>query len=419
MLVLGLLGFASGAGVIGSSAGTAPPPTEVALSRAPAGEPIRPSIVTQPTTTTTIARPAPVTTAPPPTTAPPSAAAPSRVDGPTLLAWMSGGLPDGFAADVVALPQVRAATVVAGDLLRLTETIDAGGSVVDRAVDGWAIPIDAFAVDPASYAGFQAGPDRDILAALQPGGAVLTRASADLRRLGVGGTLRFVGGDVRVQGIVDDHNGGGAEVIVHRADAPRLGIDDERFILLSDTDRPTVERSIRQLTPPGEHLSLRSSTVAAWLRHGDRVQPQVIVKRTFGEFTFRDRAGRDIEIDPAWVRRHIVTESVPILGPITCHRSVVPLVRAAMTELERARRRDTVDPANYAGCQYARRMGPGAGLSRHSWGIALDLNVSSDPRGTYASQDPALVAAMTSRGFDWGGEWEFPDPGHYEFRAPG
>ncbi len=363
--------------------------------------------------TTTVTSPTATTT----TTALRRASAPARSDGAILLVWTSGGLPPGFAADVTGLPQVQNATVVSGDLIRMTESVDGGGTVIDRAADGWAFPLDALAVDPSSYAPFQLGPDRDTLAALQPGGAVLTRTSAGLRRLGVGGTLRFVGGDVTVTGIVDDTNGGGAEVVVHRDDAERLGIDDERFILLTDSDRPAVERAIRSRTPAGEHLSLRSSAVAAWLRHGDRVQPQAIVERAFGEFTFRDRSGRDIEIDPAWVRQNIVTESVPILGAITCHRATVPVVRAAMAELEQFGRADTVDPSSYAGCQHARRMAPGAGLSRHTWGIALDLNISSNPRGTYDSQDPALVDAMTSRGFDWGGEWEFPDPGHYEFRA--
>lgn len=371
-----------------------------------------PTTSTAPPTSTTVA---PTSTTNAPTTVAP---APARGDGAVLLVWTSGGLPAGFARDVTSIPEVRTHTVVLGDLLALTETADAGGAVVDRPGGDWAIPIDAFAVDPASYATFSPEPSRSTITKLAPGGAVLTESSAAVRRLGVGGVLRFAGGhSVTVAGIVPDGDGGGAEVIVHQGDAARLGIDDERFVLLTDSDRAAVERKVRAVTPAGEHLSVRSSAVATWLRHGDRVQPQVLVKREFGEFSFRDRGGRDIEIDPAWRAANIITESVPILGPITCHRRIVPLVRAAMTELEQSGKASTVQAENYAGCYYARRMGPGAGLSRHSWGLALDLNISSNPRGTYDSQDPALVAAMTSRGFDWGGEWEFPDPGHYEFRA--
>lgn len=368
------------------------------------------------TPTTTVATTAPASTAPPATT--PVRPTPSvGADGTTLLVWTSGGLPAGFAADVAAIAQVRASTVVLGDLIRLLATDAADGAPVDRTADGWAFPIDAFAVDPMSYAAFQPSPDADVIAALRAGGAVLTRSSALVRRLDVGGTLRFAGGDVTVTGIVADESGGGAEVIVHRDDAARLGIDDERFLLIADSDRAATLDAIRARTPAGEFLSLRGSDQARWMRHGDRVEPQARVKRVFGEFTFRDTSGREIQIDPAWVSQNIVTTSVPLLGQIRCHKTIVPLVRAAMEELERAGRADTVRADQYAGCQYARRIAPGAGLSRHTWGLALDLNIGSDPRGTYDSQDPALVAALTSRGFTWGGEWEYPDPGHYEYTA--
>lgn len=366
-----------------------------------------------PTTTTSS-----TTTAPPPTTTTVPAVTPAvGADGTTLLVWVSGGLPPGFAADVASVDGVRSSTVVLGDMIRLLASDDAGGAPVDRAPDGWAVPIDAFAVDPASYAAFQPTGDAEILARLAPGGAVLTRSSAMVRRLDVGGVLRFAGGEVTVTGIVADESGGGAEVIVHRDDASRLGVTAERFVLVADADRAATLDAIRARTPPDAFLSLRSSDEARWLRHADRVEPQARVKRVFGEFTFRDTSGRDVQIDPAWVSANIVTATVPLLGQVTCHRAIVPAVREAMTELERTGRADTVQPENYAGCHYARRIAPGAGLSRHSWGLALDLNISGDPRGTFQSQDPALVGAMTSRGFSWGGEWEYPDPGHYEFTA--
>ena len=124
------------------------------------------------------------------------------------------------------------------------------------------------------------------------------------------------------------------------------------------------------------------------------MEPQAAVKRVFGEFSFRDTGGRTIQIDPAWVAANIVRESVPILGPITCHRAIIPAVRAAMTALEQSGHADAVDPSRYAGCYNPRRIAAGAGLSRHSWGLALDLNIGSNPRGTFESQDPALVDAM-------------------------
>ncbi len=378
----------------------------------------RPSTTTAPIATTTTASSSTSTVVPPTTTATTLPADPvTGADGTTLLVWTSGGLPPGFASDVASIPGVTASTVVHGDMIRMLATSASDGTPVDRAPDGWAIPIDAFAVDPSTYAAFQPSADAAVIGRLAPGGAVLTRSSAVLRRLDVGGLLRFDRGDVTVSGIVADESGGGAEVLVHGDDADRLGIDDERFLLVADTDRSSTMTAIRRRTPPGEFLSLRGSDQARWLRHGDRVEPQARVKRVFGEFTFRDTSGRDVQIDPAWVSANIVTTSVPLLGQVTCHKAIIPSVRAALEALERTGRGDTVQAQNYAGCQYARRIAPGAGLSRHSWGLALDLNISTDPRGTFESQDDALVTAMTSRGFSWGGEWEYPDPGHYEFIA--
>lgn len=338
--------------------------------------------------------------------------------GPVLLAWIPYGLPAGFAADVATIPQLTARTTVHGDLVELVGTRDAAGVAVDAAPAGWAWPVDAIAVDPASYAQFQRSPGREVLAALDPGEAVLTRSSAELRRLGVGGTLTFRGGTLRVSGVVDDRSGGAAEVVVHRADAGRLGIDTERFLLLRDRDRPAVEAAIRARAPAGSHLSLRGSADTPHLRHGDRVAPQVHVKQGFGEFLFRDADPRDREvaIDPAWVSANIVTEQVPLLGRVRCHRLVVPRVRAALQEVAARGYGWTVDPPHFAGCQYARRVAPDQGLSRHAWGLALDINVTGDPRGDIRSQHPVLVEAMRRQGFDWGGDWEWPDPGHYEAR---
>ena len=192
---------------------------------APTSAPTVTSTTTAPSAPAPPARSSPttsVTATPAPRSLPLTAAA--RTSGAVLLVWTSGGLPDGFAADVTSIPQVRSHTTVQGDMIRLLETRDAGGRVIDRPADGWAIPIDAFAVDPASYSSFAPSPDADVLARLEPGQAVLTRSSSLLRRLAVGGVLRFEGGSVTVTGVVADESAGGAEVVVHRDDAARLRI---------------------------------------------------------------------------------------------------------------------------------------------------------------------------------------------------
>ena len=73
-----------------------------------------------------------------------------------------------------------------------------------------------------------------------------------------------------------------------------------------------------------------------------------------------------------------------------------------------------VEADSFAGCFVPRRIGEGLALSRHTWGIAVDINVGDNPRGSFDTQDPALIAAFDAAGIGWGGRWLVPDPAHYE-----
>ncbi|MEA2230000.1 MAG: hypothetical protein QOF04_3630 [Solirubrobacteraceae bacterium] len=159
---------------------------------------------------------------------------------------------------------------------------------------------------------------------------------------------------------------------------------------------------------------------APWPVRGRIARPAAL-KLRFGEFAVREPVGADwIQPDPAWVRRNIVSRRVPVLGPVTCHRRMVPALRRAMAELVRRRLTRLVDPGDYAGC-YAPRRIPGSGtLSLHAWGLAVDLNAGRNPQGSPPRQDRRLVAVMERHGFSWGGRWPtVPDGMHFEFHGDG
>ena len=80
---------------------------------------------------------------------------------------------------------------------------------------------------------------------------------------------------------------------------------------------------------------------------------------------------------------------------------------------------DAIHPDEYAGCYYPRYIGrdPANGLSLHSWGIALDLNVPGNQRGTVGEMDRTVVAVFKRWGFAWGGDWSYTDPMHFEMDA--
>src|SRR5207249_11454004 len=113
------------------------------------------------------------------------------LDPSTVLAWVSGSLPSGFADAVAALPDVRHVVTVFGSTAWLTRSRGADGTVVDDPGSGFAIPIDLAGADPQAYAPFLPPAERWITGSLAAGQAVLGSTSATLRRLGKGGTLSF------------------------------------------------------------------------------------------------------------------------------------------------------------------------------------------------------------------------------------
>ena len=83
------------------------------------------------------------------------------------------------------------------------------------------------------------------------------------------------------------------------------------------------------------------------------------LKVRFGEPAVGLPYGSDwIRLDPGFLRRHIVTRSVPILGSVTCHRAMIAPLRAALRELPRRGLSRLVDPGDYAGCHAPRRIRP-------------------------------------------------------------
>jgi hypothetical protein len=111
---------------------------------------------------------------------------------PAWLAWMSGGFPATFPNQVTSADGLTQTVVVAGDTRWMTASHDASGTLVDRSTPPYAIPIDAFAVDPAGYAPFLPDGQRDaIVTALTKGEAVLGQTSSELRRLGPRGSITW------------------------------------------------------------------------------------------------------------------------------------------------------------------------------------------------------------------------------------
>lgn len=320
----------------------------------------------------------------------------------TYLIWSTGGLTSELVSALTA--EFEDISVVRGDAVEL----DTG--------DGAVVPLDALAIDPVSHSGFD---PTGTLGDLGPGLVVLGETSADFRGVGVGDRLSIAGVDFEVVGIAPDDVVGMAEIVFARSD-PSSPVSTDRFVLVStDLARNDFEDRVRAMYDGPAPLRIRTEGESPWLRHGDAVLPQILIKTALGEFAYADRSESEFSQDPEFVAANIVTTEIPILGQVRCHRTVAEMLEGAMGQLVEEGLGHLVDPAGFAGCWNPRYIKPttgrSSGISRHAWGAAVDLNAPTNPVGSAGTQDPRLVEVMKKWGFTWGGDWLVPDPMHFEY----
>lgn len=377
---------------------------------------------------------APVASSPsavPPSPAPSASSSPSPSppsEGGTLVAWARGGLPSAVAEDAATLPGVEAVAFVRSGTLGLVGSRDASGRARDRPGAGRRIPVSVIAVLPEAWSeivGKPGGSQAGGIGELRPGGVVLSRTGAELRGIGVGGSLDLAGrSDLEVLAVVPDDRLRGAELLLHPEDASTAGIGTSGSLVVRHRrppggERDTLASALEELVPAGTTAQVVDGDLAGYRAPLVLTLPEV--KRRFGEFAYRPVPGeRAIEIEPVFIDANIVRAEVPILGTVTCHHAIIDDLRAALREIVDTGLRSEIDPSAYAGCFNARRISADRdGLSRHSWGIALDINVDLSLPGLGPPPSPGIVAAFGRHGFRWGGDFLHPDNHHFEWVGEG
>jgi D-alanyl-D-alanine carboxypeptidase len=338
-----------------------------------------------------------------------------------LMAWSPGELPKKAEAALQGLRGVDDVTTVMAGLEWIHGSYADGGAVVDDPPHGLAIPFEIALVEPREYAHFVAPEERAAVRGLDRSEIVLAETEARLRGAGPAEGLRLdlASRSARVSGVVSDVATNGYEALL-RGPAPPTWSHSNRYVLMrvhGPGTRARVERHIQNMLEPGEVLRVRARGETPYLRYGDAVLPQMLVKQFFGEFAGRPLDDGRVLIDPDWERANIRTESVPLLGEVSCHRAVFGQLEGALTDIVGDSLNHTIRREDYGGCYSPRFISrdPGSRLSHHAWGIAIDMNVQSNAFGTRADQDPQLVKRMEQWGFTWGGEWLVPDGMHFEW----
>ncbi|MDQ3963068.1 MAG: M15 family metallopeptidase [Actinomycetota bacterium] len=357
--------------------------------------------------------------APTPFVEPSGSVAPTDPAGEVLLAWSPGGLPARTERGLEKLRGVQHATTVrAGlDWIKFSRAND--GSIIDNPGGGRAIPFEVAVIEPREYAEYVAPSERDAVLALEHGEVLLAETAADIRGAGRGLSIRMQSGNVDVDDVVSDVATNGYEGLL-AGDIWRVWPRVDRFVLMKvgpRADRHAIQRKLQSLLDPDQRLRIRAQGEVPFLRYGDAVLPQLVIKQHFGEFSASPGPGGSISVDPRWRNKNIVARDVPVLGTVTCHRGIFPQLRDAMGALRDEGLAFTVDTADFGGCFSPRFIdaNPDGRLSHHSWGIAFDINVSTNRAGTRADQDPRLVEVMEEAGFSWGGRWLIPDGMHFEW----
>ncbi|MGH2731352.1 MAG: M15 family metallopeptidase [Actinomycetota bacterium] len=337
------------------------------------------------------------------------AAGPVEVSAPAVLATISSGVLPEHVERARRVPGVTAAARIS--ISNFTAVVDGGASELSLA-----------AVDPREFRPL--APERTSRAefvwqGLSQGEIIL--AHEEQGRLGVdlGSRLALEGpagrGDVRIGGLAANGapNLAGGMVALDRARV--LGSGPPTLLLVGV--RPgqpggSVRKALSRL--PGAKTEPVGGAGRAFLSGR-------AAGRALGSFRYMPGPNGTISPDRSWVSKNIATRKVPILGTVTCHRMMLPQLEGALREFQRAGLAHLVNVGDYhyqGGCYVPRfKRGSSTSLSMHAWGLAIDVNVATNPAGARPRQDPRLVAIFERWGFRWGGRWSPPDGHHFELAS--
>jgi hypothetical protein len=284
--------------------------------------------------------------------------------------------------------------------------------------------VSALGVDPSSFRAFTAQGTAEsdaVWQAVARGEAIASHALAGEAALELGGDLALVpvgGGEplaVRLGALATTGVPGG-DLVVDEATGERLGLQPATAVLVAapaGVDPVVLAEQVRKAAGDGAKVDLLTPPAqnpVAFLTGSRAAQ-------AFGAFSYRYYPDGTIEPDAAWVRKNIVTTTVPIMGRVTCHRLMVPQLRGALQEVQDAGLGHLLK--TYDGCYVPRFIArnPDNSISLHTWGIAIDMDAATNYRGIRGTMDDRIVAIFKKWGFRWGGDWKYTDPMHFELGA--
>ena len=338
-----------------------------------------------------------------------------------------GAAPVEFAPIVAQIPRLRLPGVAAE--LALDQVLGVEGVTHAAALEVGEVPVTGAqgpttltvaAVDPAEFRVLTPQVTADeagVWQRLVEGDAAFTHDAGHRVDVAVGASVAAAGSAVlRVGAYASNGVPPVADALVSEATAAQLGLDGRQEILVAlaeGADAEAIARQLAEISGVQAQVLEDPQPRRAFLtgaESGDEFEP----------YDYIDSGDGLIQIDPDWVARNIVRERVPILGgEVVCHRLMVAQLRGALQEVADRGLAHLIDPGQYGGCWVPRHIdwNPSKALSMHSWGLAVDLNVSTNGLGQPPQMDPRVVEIFDRWGFVWGGRWTRPDGMHFELGA--
>ena len=246
---------------------------------------------------------------------------------------------------------------------------------------------------------------------------VISELTASRYELNVGDYVNLVGLNseiipIEVGKVIKDSKIGWFEGVVNKELGFKLGI--YRNIQAIIWDSHINENFLIEL-----HKNINYRKVKLTFRENrvnkNWVLPTALVKEMFGDFQIKERDGVWITTQPSWRQENIQQKRMPIIGLTVCHRLMWEPLEGALNQILAEGLEDTLSIEEFrtsGGCYAPRRINrfdAGGSISRHAWGIAIDINTKS-------GYPPRVVEIFNDWGFAWGGTWTSPDEMHFELR---
>ena len=259
--------------------------------------------------------------------------------------------------------------------------------------------------------------DDDTADVINSGMLVVSSLTSERYQLEVGDIVNFVGLNnekisIEVGKVIKDSALGWFEIVVNKEVGYKLGIF--RNIQAIIWDSKISENFFIELHKNIEYKRVKF-TYKKPSPNKNWVLPNALVKEMFGDFQIKEKDGVWITTEPAWREENIQNKRMPILGITRCHRLMWEPLEGALNQILEEGLEEFLSIEEFrssGGCYAPRRISrfnAGGSISRHAWGIAIDINTKS-------GYPPRIVEIFNSWGFAWGGTWTSPDEMHFELR---